>query len=126
MSDIIRVGYISFQSTLPRRERLSLIPHSSMCSSYFNPRSHEGSDTEDIMFCFPFSHFNPRSHEGSDCRRRVHSITAGHFNPRSHEGSDTIATATIVGLIYFNPRSHEGSDSNIAQNNEFILWNIDK
>ena len=32
----------------------------------------------------------------------------------------------LYAYLYFNPRSHEGSDSNIAQNIEFILWNIDK
>ena len=34
--------------------------------SYFNPRSHEGSDLLSTVSAFPCSYFNPRSHEGSD------------------------------------------------------------
>ena len=55
-----------FQSTLPRRERLSVL----LCIQYshrnFNPRSREGSDI--IFTGFPSSsiYFNPRSREGSD------------------------------------------------------------
>ena len=93
----------SFQSTLPRRERL-LLEHTITMVMYFNPRSHEGSDN-----------ITWDSH-GLLCIS-IHAPTKG-------------ATVTVFFLVlshmYFNPRSHEGSDSNIAQNNEFILWNIDK
>ena len=55
----------TFQSTLPRGERrLSCIPCSPLF--YFNPRSHEGSDTLHLVQTQHRKYFNPRSHEGSD------------------------------------------------------------
>ena len=56
----------------------------------------------------------------------VDIVSYPYFNPRSHEGSDRTSEGPSGRSEDFNPRSHEGSDSNIAQNNEFILWNIDK
>ena len=54
-----------FQSTLPREERpIQRLP--SWPERYFNPRSHERSDSS---FCFSHClivNFNPRSHERSD------------------------------------------------------------
>ena len=39
--------------------------------------------------CRPLpAYFNPRSHEGSDTPWQLHPRPAGDFNPRSHEGSD--------------------------------------
>ncbi len=38
---------------------------------HFNPRSREGSDGFDIIFCHVSNHFNPRSREGSDCRNDI-------------------------------------------------------
>ena len=61
----------TFQSTLPRRERLR----------------HGGRGLRR-------THFNPRSREGSDLRRRCKSCPDTHFNPRSREGSDFAATAS--------------------------------
>ena len=34
-------------------------------------------------------YFNPRSHEGSDSRRQDSGCRWSYFNPRSHEGSDS-------------------------------------
>ena len=34
--------------------------------SYFNPRSHEGSDRDTYWVTVATANFNPRSHEGSD------------------------------------------------------------
>ena len=54
-----------FQSSLPRGERpqtaLAGIP-----TTYFNPRSHEGSDSGSLGSNAGAMDFNPRSHEGSD------------------------------------------------------------
>ena len=55
-----------FQSTLPRGERQSHHFLLSSSFSYFNPRSHEGSDSDLVMNIYNRNHFNPRSHEGSD------------------------------------------------------------
>ena len=55
----------------------------------FNPRSHEGSDQENLSFISIQRNFNPRSHEGSDedFMGDMHNKLKD-FNPRSHEGSD--------------------------------------
>ena len=54
-----------FQSTLPREERRC---HSNQhhIQPYFNPRSHERSDDNPIVYCCYKENFNPRSHERSD------------------------------------------------------------
>ena len=54
----------------------------------FNPRSHEGSDTNWSSCLTWVTYFNPRSHEGSDPSRYRPSYLYYNFNPRSHEGSD--------------------------------------
>ena len=60
------LGFLSFQSTLPRRERL-LSPLSSWWTHlHFNPRSREGSDKSSDFHMFTGEYFNPRSREGSD------------------------------------------------------------
>ena len=127
-----RYAHFTFQSTLPRRERL--IPsHSYTCSESFQstlPRR------ERLGFTDIFVHtinFNPRSHEGSDADPNnfafvaavisIHAPTKGataflnfdnpvivNFNPRSHEGSDIPVKNITAYPTDFNPRSHEGSD----------------
>ena len=54
-----------FQSTLPREERLW---HQTRPAwwLYFNPRSHERSDTDEWLYDEEYLNFNPRSHERSD------------------------------------------------------------
>ena len=39
-----------------------------------------------LLLC---SYFNPRSHEGSDNTWSISTLYRPNFNPRSHEGSDT-------------------------------------
>ena len=121
-----------FQSTLPRRERLSIftpfrsrhlisihapakgatIRRSLQCerSGYFNPRSREGSDQGGYTNGSFHKNFNPRSREGSDVCRENPLESFFHFNPRSREGSDGISRFYSVSHLYFNPRSREGSD----------------
>ena len=99
----------------------------------FNPRSHEGSDTDTHCPRITTENFNPRSHEGSDKlyhnshNKAVISIHApmrgatsmsltqicirSYFNPRSHEGSDRYPVCPGNMDGDFNPRSHEGSDT---------------
>ena len=98
-----------YKSTLPRRERPCCVAYFSR-RTYFNPRSHEGSDAVSAKNSPTELYFNPRSHEGSDengmniitqAGISIHAPTKGatrdrkqvddsdyHFNPRSHEGSD--------------------------------------
>ena len=121
-----------FQSTLPRGERRIY----SSCYGihwYFNPRSHEGSDSTKFSTLkyrsisihaptrgatrtsagtdYRTGDFNPRSHEGSDTSMSGLEDGAINFNPRSHEGSDRKSISTPCKRYYFNPRSHEGSDT---------------
>ena len=77
-----------FQSTLPREERLAISPNVVSTTFYFNPRSHERSDTT--------------------CDRLARG--SYDFNPRSHERSDTTCDRLARGSYDFNPRSHERSD----------------
>ena len=55
-----------FQSTLPREERLAISPNVVSTTFYFNPRSHERSDTTCDRLARGSYDFNPRSHERSD------------------------------------------------------------
>ena len=76
-----------FQSALPRGERHLQSIYLSM-TSYFNPRSREGSDLIQRVKTGSIHDFNPRSREGSDPSLRIRSSRFKNFNPRSREGSD--------------------------------------
>ncbi len=65
LTTCIVVSQLIFQSTLPRRERPQKVASSSD-STYFNPRSREGSDKQAFNFLKVTHNFNPRSREGSD------------------------------------------------------------
>ena len=72
---------------------------------YFNPRSREGSDTQDVAKSAHNTDFNPRSREGSDKITPLFNvILAANFNPRSREGSDDSANqnsdTTIIISIH--------------------------
>ena len=56
------------------------------------------------------TYFNPRSHEGSDLTMFNTNVEITDFNPRSHEGSDHMQSKFLYAVCDFNPRSHEGSD----------------
>ena len=106
----IDIKTIIFQSTLPREERRKCSTINAI-STYFNPRSHERSDSVAQGTLHPHKDFNPRSHERSDCQLLLQAQiqflfqstlpreerqglanrqgnTGGDFNPRSHERSD--------------------------------------
>ena len=129
---VSRPSAAAFQSTLPRRERPTRT--TLRCSSvYFNPRSREGSDLEQLLSGHYAVDFNPRSREGSDLSVSVIHGNHTNFNPRSREGSD-VKFDTVVPRVdsisihapakgatgctiicndwwrHFNPRSREGSD----------------
>ena len=61
-------GETVFQSTLPRGERRAM-PRQTRLTSYFNPRSREGSDEVSAIGFSLLTDFNPRSREGSDTYR---------------------------------------------------------
>ena len=120
-----------FQSTLPREERLIYSLNCEMFSisihaptrgatlrkdmalsdtEYFNPRSHERSDTLVLIMLKIISIFQstlPREERLSDKLIMTQNLD---FNPRSHERSDYIDPQLGGVSSNFNPRSHERSD----------------
>ena len=76
-----------FQSTLPRGERL-YVWVAGCTITYFNPRSHEGSDgySPARLQKIPISIHAPTRGATGMSTNISHFI--GNFNPRSHEGSD--------------------------------------
>ena len=99
--------------------------------SYFNPRSHEGSDYKDNYNMQIKLYFNPRSHEGSDLLPEeirmvltisIHAPTRGAtqidrcidvnliFQSTLPRGERPIPMTSTGYVRNFNPRSHEGSD----------------
>ena len=62
---------------------------------YFNPHSHEGSDSKRNTIQTIRYNFNPHSHEGSDFYIGTTKPTKGDFNPHSHEGSDTAGKSFV-------------------------------
>ena len=79
---------------------------------YFNPRSREGSDTNQSGFNYLDKLFQstlPRRER----RKRFEKVCTrqSNFNPRSREGSDEELQVLHKAERNFNPRSREGSDS---------------
>ena len=77
-----------FQSTLPRGERRlpGQRPDESNVISIHAP-TRGATRTPGKRPCL-ISYFNPRSHEGSDLSVESGQVSISDFNPRSHEGSD--------------------------------------
>ena len=116
----------------PVKGATCLLASNALLTSYFNPRSREGSDRPHGWPGCPAGHFNPRSREGSDGPRGWRCRSRSYFNPRSREGSDLLHVivdvdaaisihAPVKGATIgeacatcrssnFNPRSREGSD----------------
>ena len=63
---MIHVPTMAFQSTLPQGERRCTGTSPGLSASYFNPRSHKGSDDVCMVCTSADVDFNPRSHKGSD------------------------------------------------------------
>ena len=78
---------VIFQSTLPREER-QFMPTFSASQNDFNPRSHERSDYEMLLYAYP-------------ALISIHAPT---------RGATTSSRFTLSIMRYFNPRSHERSD----------------
>ena len=85
----IRSGIGEFQSTLPREERLfhNCFEH---VFNYFNPRSHERSDTMPTPIKLSRSHISIHAPtRGATSSVVCLNSSMRNFNPRSHERSDT-------------------------------------
>ena len=79
---------VLFQSTLPRRERLKEIGESFLSPDVSIHAPTKGATLYESRSVLRFYRFNPRSHEGSDCCDLCLHLFSCRFNPRSHEGSD--------------------------------------
>ena len=122
---------VQFQSTLPRGERRRTV-QSGIHKRNFNPRSHEGSDSNQLPEYNICNNFNPRSHEGSDEVLKdalycglisIHAPTRGAtfdaqqyggviaFQSTLPRGERQLSPSEVARQTHFNPRSHEGSDS---------------
>ena len=117
------VAVESFQSTLPRGERLYRT-HQAKTLDNFNPRSREGSDVDVPSSVLDNGYFNPRSREGSDCNFMLLSGQGRDFNPRSREGSDVYIYNTLFKPDNFNPRSREGSDIPVECSCYYLIISI--
>ena len=89
-----------------------------MLSTYFNPRSHEGSDSDNVSLC---KHPHISIHaptRGATCRGRAGSAGTCDFNPRSHEGSDVKRMATYEDMQEFQSTLPRGERLSIRVTNE--------
>ena len=100
-----------FQSTLPRGERRAGPRLLGNVRVNFNPRSHEGSDTDAISVACKQLDFNPRSHEGSDEDADIFDDKGKLFQSTLPRGERLSPGYLGSFPSYFNPRSHEGSDT---------------
>ena len=100
---LVVICFLSFQSTLPRGERLLLVELHACVEFYFNPRSREGSDESrdrDVSGLLLFQSTLPRGERRPSvcCLLRF----SRYFNPRSREGSDCKNTQTTnIISVYF-------------------------
>ena len=98
-----------FQSTLPRGERLSY-PSAMVKALQISIHAPARGATPCRQRSALSTYFNPRSREGSDRNARKIHRKLRHFNPRSREGSDNMDDVSFEVFLHFNPRSREGSD----------------
>ena len=133
-------GPKKFQSTLPRGERHTAIPHCTHRSIFQStlPRGERHFPTSSrnlldgisihapargatlllTLLIHYLLYFNPRSREGSDGFSVIVNAGYADFNPRSREGSDFIKGPATKNRQNFNPRSREGSDSRIRRSSK--------
>ena len=101
----------SFQSTLPRRERRVERWRYLLLAAYFNPRSREGSDVDQLIYVDQILSISIHA-PAKGATACIWRLTGGrlYFNPRSREGSDHLLPPCYQTAGDFNPRSREGSD----------------
>ena len=128
---------LQFQSTLPRGERPGAVPYIPTSSTYFNPRSREGSDYTDWGLRGVAKIFQSTLPRGERPQRIQFGRLLRTFQSTLPRGerllssdpllvSDSIsihapargATSRVIysaiRCFYFNPRSREGSDAGLT------------
>ena len=115
----------TFQSTLPREERLPPLVHSPISTLFQStlPREERHFWIKHKGYNFYISIHAPTRGATATVRNRFFGYK--NFNPRSHERSDSGYPTSYRLSLDFNPRSHERSDSNIAQKICLFLYNTD-
>ena len=98
----------------------------------FNPRTHAGCDTSNILHFLNYQSFNPRTHAGCDTKKESCAKLRLCFNPRTHAGCDKkfpdgfhqiivsihaptqgatqLPLQVLQDIVRFNPRTHAGCD----------------
>ena len=102
---------ISFQSTLPRRERQHRLSKHLRNSQGFNPRSREGSDDITLDKC---DTREVSIHAPAKGATPLHVLISGYGQVSIHapaKGATELRSQLFLRLLCFNPRSREGSDS---------------
>ena len=107
----------TFQSTLPRRERLSIIPPDLYQSTISIHAPAKGA-TELVAIAGSMDTLFQSTLPRRERRCAGVFTRAGNrdFNPRSREGSDGHTTGKLYAITSnFNPRSREGSDAKVVK-----------
>ena len=107
----------TFQSTLPRRERLSIIPPDLYQSTISIHAPAKGA-TELVAIAGSMDTLFQSTLPRRERRCAGVFTRAGNrdFNPRSREGSDGHNTGKLYAITSnFNPRSREGSDAKVVK-----------
>ena len=136
---IVALGaLLRFQSTLPRRERLFVVPLLSPVLYYFNPRSREGSDAEQNQQAVRIAEFQstlPRRERRGFERLSDHVLSISIHAPAKGATAELLDMAAKRRAFqstlprrerrtarsrrprssYFNPRSREGSDPRVLR-----------
>ena len=102
-----------FQSTLPQGERRSSM-HSGSTQTYFNPRSHKGSDytLKNGGYYISISIHAPT--RGATALSEVSNISLPIFQSTLPQGERRQRNYCYSHRVYFNPRSHKGSDLKVC------------
>ena len=91
---------LSFQSTLPRGERLVI--KVLLCeTTYFNPRSHEGSDFLHVNLCIIQSISIHAPTRGATKRERLNTDEVNQFQSTLPRGERPVPTVSMTSLSRF-------------------------
>ena len=112
-----------FQSTLPRRERLTLVDDKTKDFN-FNPHSHEGSDNQQHTTREYDRDFNPHSHEGSDIYRCNHFRSDYIFQSTLPRRERLESHASDIYLIVISIHTPTKGATAILTNNFLIFCSI--
>ena len=100
----------TFQSTHPRRVWRHINFHTFVSKASFNPHTHEGCDSANIVilvWVFVSIHTPTK---GVTLLSGIRTSSAWCFNPHTHEGCDCIILFVNACQCSFNPHTHEGCD----------------